>query len=589
MNEIQTFKNKSMYDALIQGAKAVIEKKDTLNQLNVFPVQDNDTGNNLSALMKAIIEKTKLGNTIDETLESLADAALIGSRGNSGLIFSQFLYGLNKSNKSTFYSDFIMRIESGVLHAYNAINEPVEGTMVTMMRKLSETLKSSEQEINNLDTYVDFIIKELKQALLQTKSELEILKQFDVVDAGALGFTLFVEGFLKSITNKIENIEETEFKSIEQPIVVLHDISNITYRYCTELLVQTKTDKKIFKELLNDLGDSLVIGETNRLKRIHLHTNNPEIVIEKIIKYGQILETKVDDMVKQYQAINNSSNEICILTDSIADLPKSYIDNNQIHVYPIGINFDDVVYYDKLTINNNQLFNYIKSNEKYPTSFTPSIKAIDAQIGFLLKHYKKLIILTVSSKMSGINNLFAKAIAGYQDQDILLVDTKQNSVSKGLIVYTVSKMIEEGKTFDEIKLSIDNLIKKTEILVHVDTLDNMVRSGRIKKNLGRLGKILRLKPIISINEEGEGIVLSKTIGQKRNLKKIVNMISQINETSGIENYAIVHVSNIKMAEKLKIEIIKRTGKLPVYVGEISSIIAMNSGINSIAVGLIRKD
>ena len=117
----------------------------------------------------------------------------------------------------------------------------------------------------------------------------------------------------------------------------------------------------------------------------------------------------------------------------------------------------------------------------------------------------------------------------------------------------------------------------------------MVRSGRIKKSLGTLGKLLKLKPIVSINDAGEGVVLSKTIGQKRNINKLVNMVDRIHKTSGIENYAIVHVSNLKLAEKIKTQIIKKIGKAPVYVGEISSIIAMNSGLNSIAIGLIRKD
>nr|WIF89318.1 DegV family protein [Acholeplasma laidlawii] len=342
---------------------------------------------------------------------------------------------------------------------------------------------------------------------------------------------------------------------------------DITYRYCTEVLLQTTTDKHTLKELLDQLGDSLVIGETKRLKRVHLHTNHPEIIVEKLSLLGQILESKVDDMRKQYQATQARDNEICILTDSIADLPKIFVDSHPIHVYPIGINFNDIVYYDKLTINNHQLFHYISKHEKFPTSFTPSIKEIDAQINFLLKHYKKLIILTVSSKMSGIHNLFTKALEGYKDKDVLLIDTKQNSVSEGLIVYEVAKMMEQKMPFEDIKLKVNKLVKNTKILVHVDTLDNMVQSGRIKKSLGTLGKLLKLKPIVSINDAGEGVVLSKTIGQKRNINKLVNMVDRIHKTSGIENYAIVHVSNLKLAEKIKTQIIKKIGKAPVYVGK----------------------
>ena len=132
-------------------------------------------------------------------------------------------------------------------------------------------------------------------------SELEVLKTFGVVDAGALGFTLFVEGFLQSITNRVTKDVIEPSISFEEPETIEHDHMDITSRYCTDIL-QTTTDKHTLKELLDQLGDSLVIGETKRLKRVHLHTNHPEIIVEKLSLLGQILESKVDDMRKQYQA-----------------------------------------------------------------------------------------------------------------------------------------------------------------------------------------------------------------------------------------------------------------------------------------------
>ena len=581
--------NKIMYQALLHGARSVIKQKHILNELNVFPVQDKDTGNNLSALMQAIIQQAKIGQTIDETLESIADAALMGSRGNSGLIFSQFLYGFTKTYAGDHaYSDFIRRVESGVKYAYGSVNNPVEGTMITLMRKWGELLKTEQFNHDSFEAYLLDVNAKLKIALETTKDELEILKKHDVVDAGALGFTLFVEGFVESLFNKLPNTQiiDVEIKhDLEQ--IHVHD-ETINYRYCTEVLLQTSITKQELTNKLKAYGDSLVVGESTRLKRVHIHTNNPETIIEAMRPLGQILETKVDDMKKQYEAINEKQYDTCILTDSIADLPKSFIDSNPIHVFPIGLNLDDVVYFDKLTITNKQLFEYIKHAGQYPSSFTPSIKAIDAQISFLSKHYKHIIIATVSSKMSGIHNLFNKVIETYKQTDILLIDTKQNSVSEGLIIHELSTWITLGKTFKEIKVAYAALLKRTQILVHVDTLDNMVRSGRIKKSLGLVGKLLHLKPVVSIDTSGEGIVLAKSIGQNNNFKKILKIVQQTHKHYGIHKYAIVHVSNLKLAEKLKTEIIKSTGVAPEYVGGLSSIIAMNSGIGSVAVGIIRK-
>lgn len=581
--------NKKIYDALILGAHNVMNQKELLNSINVFPIQDNDTGNNLSAMMQSIIYKAKLGQTIDETLNSVAEAALSGSRGNSGLIFSQYLYGLTKTfSTGDNTKNYQLRFQSAVQYAYDAISNPVEGTMITLMKRLSQLL-SEQMDTKRLENSLTHIYENLKTTLDETTNSLEILKKHQVVDAGALGFMLFTEGFMQSILNQKSyelGISQKQVHPLRNHQTLSDHINN---RYCMEVLLKTFESKLHLTTLLNNLGDSLVIGKQDELIRIHIHTNQPDIIIEKVKPLGMILETKVDDMQKQYQAIHDDANDIAILTDSIADLPQSLIDDYPIYVFNVGLQLDDITYYDKQTIKHQKLLDIIKTSNEHPTSFTPSIKNLDERITNLLKYYKKLIIVTVSSKMSSMYQLYTKVISSYPKENILLIDSKQNSVSEGLIVYELARQIKMGKTFEDIAKDYNELIKKTSIFVHVDTLDLMVKSGRIKKSLGWVAKVLRLKPIVSINKEGKGIVLAKNIGQKRNIKKIIHKAKNIHRTSGIDTYAIAHVSNLKQAEQIKLEMIKITGKQPDYMSDVSSIIAMNSGKNSVAVGIIRKE
>jgi len=581
--------NKKIYDALILGAHNVMNQKELLNSINVFPIQDNDTGNNLSAMMQSIIYKAKLGQTIDETLNSVAEAALSGSRGNSGLIFSQYLYGLTKTfSTGDNTKNYQLRFQSAVQYAYDAMSNPVEGTMITLMKRLSQLL-SEQMDTKRLENSLTHIYENLKTTLDETTNSLEILKKHQVVDAGALGFMLFTEGFMQSILNQKSyelGISQKQVHPLRNHQTLSDHINN---RYCMEVLLKTFESKLHLTTLLNNLGDSLVIGKQDELIRIHIHTNQPDIIIEKVKPLGMILETKVDDMQKQYQAIHDDANDIAILTDSIADLPQSLIDDYPIYVFNVGLQLDDITYYDKQTIKHQKLLDIIKTSNEHPTSFTPSIKNLDERITNLLKYYKKLIIVTVSSKMSSMYQLYTKVISSYPKENILLIDSKQNSVSEGLIVYELARQIKMGKTFEDIAKDYNELIKKTSIFVHVDTLDLMVKSGRIKKSLGWVAKVLRLKPIVSINKEGKGIVLAKNIGQKSNIKKIIHKAKNIHRTSGIDTYAIAHVSNLKQAEQIKLEMIKITGKQPDYMSDVSSIIAMNSGKNSVAVGIIRKE
>ncbi|WP_025724984.1 DegV family protein [Acholeplasma granularum] len=583
--------NEQLYQAIITAAKSVIKHKETLNELNVFPVRDKDTGSNLSALMSSIIELTKKGNSISETLESVSEAALLGSRGNSGLIFSQFLYGftLLEDDKKSNDIKLIERVKSGVSYAYEALENPLEGTMITLMRQWLEYLLIEKENHDSIKAYLLATSQKLKIALEETKNTLDILKKHNVVDAGALGFTLFVEGFIEGLIGE-NKIVAQEFK-VDLPTLSFKEehIHNDNTRYCTEVLLQTTISKDVLTKIISNLGDSVVVGESKRLKRIHIHTNHPEKVLYELSSLGQILESKVDDMLRQQQIQLKPKYKIAIVTDSIADIPKEIIDHYQIHVYPVGINIDDVIFYDKLTIHNEQFFKYILNSKTYPKSFAPNPKSVEVLLATLAKHYKHILVLTVSGKMSGTYNIFNKIANSFLDTQIKVIDTKQNSVSQGLLVMKIAELIDSGMDFNQIEKKAIELTNKTKILVHVETLDLMVRSGRIKKSLGKIGKILHLKPIVSIDSEGNGIVLSKSIGQKNNINKIVKYIKKIHQSHGIEKYALVHLDNLKLAEKIKTKVIDITGFKPEYMSDISTIIAMNSGKGSVGIAYIRKD
>ncbi len=580
-----------LYNAFMIGAKAVINEKNQLNEINVFPVKDGDTGSNLSSMMTSIIQKSKIGSNLKETLDSISNAALLGSRGNSGLIFSQFFYGFTKEFNEEYMDQnrLIMQMKQGFLSAYESIEVPVEGTIITLMRKWFEFLKREKDNHNTLYEHLITSNNLLQEQLFVTMSELEVLKTYNVVDAGAKGFSLFIDGFVKGIVDENLKLEITENDYETFELAHDHIDEVITNRFCTEILVESTMHKEDIISEIHNLGDSIVVGESTKYRRIHLHTNTPELVIEKLKKVGKVVETKVDDMKKQSDVVNHRKHDICVVTDSIADLPKSYIEDNQVQIFPVSILLDDVIYYDKLTIKNEQLFNMIKESKEYPKSAAPSLISIQNLFSYLRTYYKKIIVVTVSSKMSATYNVFKKVIDTYKDDRIALIDSKQNSVSEGLVVKAVVEMINQNMSFEEIVKKTEEIKDKTKILVHVDTLDNMVRSGRIKKSLGKLAKVLHLKPVVSIDETGEGVVLSKSIGLKNNLNKIIKMVKKAHEKYEIKNYAIVHVNNMKLAEYLKIKIIEITGFMPDYITDISTVIAMNSGMGSVAIGYTRKD
>src|SRR5690606_8682964 len=203
------------------------------------------------------------------------------------------------------------------------------------------------------------------------------------------------------------------------------------------------------------------------------------------------------------------------------------------------------------------------------------------------KHFKQILVVTVSSKMSSTYNVFKNAITNLKTEDIKLIDSKQNSVGEGLVTLHAAKMISEGYSFIDVYESTQEAVKSANILVSVKTLDNMVRSGRVSKGLGLIAKVLNLKPIVSIDETGEGIVLGKALGRKHSFNKILKHMKMVHKKEGIKSYALSYVDNLQEAEKFKASLIRVLGFIPEYVTESSAVIAMNAVKDAVAVGYIK--
>lgn len=562
-----------LYHAFISGAQRIINEKQKLNKINVFPVPDGDTGSNMSYMMQQIINEAQPAESIAQTMESIANAAIVGSRGNSGIIFAEYLNGLFevlKDKVSAKLEDFHQAVKNGINKAYQAILNPVEGTILTVLRK-SFDVDIADGDFRN---YFRTILRKAKIALEETTNELEVLKRNKVVDAGALGLTAFLEG----INHYLETGEAVIYTAAndEDTEEFFHEM-NVTERYCTEALLHNVTcTSQELRSRLQDYGDSLIVSGRQEKMRLHIHTNQPELVFMKLRQYGQIVDQKVDDMIRQQQALEEGHPRIAVVTDSIADIPLEINDRYHIHVVPINLMIDGVSYLDKVTVTTETFYQMLNQSKSFSSS-QPDKKTIETQMSFFEKHYDQVIVLTVASKLSGTYNAWVQATKN--NPKFMIVDTKQNSGAQGLVVYEVAKLIHEGKSFAEVQALIPDIIEKTRIYVSVKTLKYMVRQGRVSKVTGIAAKIMNLKPVISLGKEGEGIIKCKAFSLKGNVKQILRLM----QASEVEHYIIVHALAEPRAKKLSEKIEKITHKKPLYMTAISPVVAMNAGIGAVAV------
>ena len=589
--------SEDIYNAFLHGADQVIENIELLNKINVFPIQDGDTGNNLASLMKTIIDESKQGETVKRTLQSFSNAAIHGARGNSGIIFAQYLNGLSAEmldHDEINYEDYASASQKAVRYAYDSIEIPVEGTILTVMSEWGEALIDQNNALLSIKELMGKAINRVDQALTQTQYQLMELKRAKVVDAGAKGFTLFVQGISDYLSsdNKTELKLKPRTKIHIENIEVEHDIDAlITHRYCTEALVEgNKIDHHKIKESLRDFGDSLVVAGNEELMRIHIHTNKPDEVFAILYNEGRIAYQKVDDMKKQQDIVLNRKYKIALLSDSIADIPQELIDDEQIHIINLNILVGQTSFLDKLTITPARILEYSKYSDTLPSSSQPDEKQIENVLSYIENYYDSLIVLTVSKALSGTFNTISRVVGKLDNADfkVSVINSKQNSGAQGLLLAKAARLIHGGKTHDEVVEEIEKTIPKSKILVLVKNLDNMIKSGRLSTTMGKIGKTIGMIPIVTLDEEGDGGLGGIAFTEKGSLQVLKRHMKKVMKHHEIEAYNIVHINNLKEAKELEVIFTDFIGRKPDYLVESSSIVAVGAGDQSLALSYILK-
>ena len=300
--------------AFIAGAYNLERNKDYINELNVFPVPDGDTGSNMSlTIMAAAREVSALENpSMDELSKKISSGSLRGARGNSGVILSQLLRGFCKEIKgkkqitvSVLADGFVRAVET----AYKAVMKPKEGTILTVAKGVAEKAVELSEMDMDFETLGQEILDHGNEVLKQTPELLPVLKEAGVVDSGGQGLMEFLTGAYNGLTGKAEISEPVTTGGAAKAQTMSSeeiDTSHIKYGYCTEFIIMLEKEYNAeieakFKEFLTSIGDSLVVVSDDEIVKVHVHTNHPGLAFEKGLEYGSLTSMKVDNMREEHK------------------------------------------------------------------------------------------------------------------------------------------------------------------------------------------------------------------------------------------------------------------------------------------------
>ncbi|MGO5115613.1 DAK2 domain-containing protein [Candidatus Avoscillospira sp. LCP25S3_F1] len=305
----QTMDGAAFRRMMISAAASIEIHKQQINELNVFPVPDGDTGTNMSLTINtACGDLRKLEDpTLTKAADATASALLRGARGNSGVILSLLFRGFAKALKGKEEgdgTDFAAALNAGVEAAYKAVMKPAEGTILTVSRVAGTVAALEAQSNRNMEHVLTCTIAAAKDALAETLHQNPVLEKAGVVDAGGMGFVVILEGMLSSLqgVDVVAPTESTPDMGQEQANFSDFSTEDITFGYCTEFIISRENDKDpaALREFLSQMGDSLVLVDDDEIIKVHVHTNNPGTAIEEALTYGSLVTVKIENMRLQH-------------------------------------------------------------------------------------------------------------------------------------------------------------------------------------------------------------------------------------------------------------------------------------------------
>lgn len=541
--------------AVVSGCREIIKHEHELNRINVFPIPDKDTGINLKQTLMPIVNAPPLHRRkISHVSREIANIAVQSAMGYSGIIFAEILLGLAEGLRSfdkIRTHDLGKITDSAVEGAYQSLEQPVEGTILTVLRKWSE-------EVNRLCTRTEDFVVLLKTAnqiafseLQNTPNLLDVLKKNKVVDAGGKAWVLFLGGILKSI----EKGNLRAFPSLKRSTVEMNSAKKQTAPFCAECCMKTdRLDRHNLIKKLNEIGHDLIFYGSSRFAKIHINTHDPESLFSQLSPFGKLSAKKVYEFTEDSKC--KVGNAICLLSDSTCDLSDDMVENNAIYFIPIKVHANEKTYTDRWDIIPEEFYQIMDSSKVLAKTSQPSMLDFSRVYSHLLVHYPSIISVQLSKGLSGTYQTAVQASQEFPSNSITVLDGKSISVGLGLILLEGIKALNQGKGLEELLNHIRRAIDSTQIYIGLPTLKYLVKGGRIPKTKGLIANILNINPVLSLSPQGKLEPVAKARGKKRLEQKVLDLVMQrIQQRAAGYSTAIAHTNAAdignRLAQKIK--------------------------------------
>ena len=502
---------------LLAGCSRLADERAWLDRINVFPVPDGDTGTNLALTVATVGERVRASATrhAGELLSLAAEAALDGARGNSGAIFAQYLQGLVEALSGCARvrpAQLALALASAERNARSALQDPVDGTVLTVMRDMAEAVAPGRLPADA--DFADFhaaLLAQARDSAAATRFTLASVRSAGVEDAGARAMVILLEGMADALMPGVATpaggtpADDSEAVGTDHAAdLAARHAGPPEHRFCTECLVTgASVDRDALRASLAEVGSSVVVVGSPRKVRLHVHVNHPGEAFAIARRYGSVSAEKADDMRRQEIALRLDGRRVAVVTDSGADLPEEIWDDLGIHMVPLRVNFGDASHLDKVGLTAEGFWAELASSKVHPKTSQPPVSDFSRAFELLSSHFEQVVSIHLTGRLSGTCQA-ATAAAGRTSRSgqLTVIDSRNLSVGLGLIVLCAAEKARTGATGPEVLAAIENAIARTRTYGAIPDLDFAVRGGRIPQRWQWVARRLPLGFLMATDVQG---------------------------------------------------------------------------------------
>jgi hypothetical protein len=571
------------------AADWVAAGREEINRINVFPVPDGDTGTNFSLTLRAVADALRaLGDApLSETARTMSRAAILGARGNSGMMLAHFMLGFTEALGDRLVArapDIASAIRQGAERLYESLDDPREGTILTVARDAAIAAEPVAGESSDVVEFMKRLLEEGELALARTPELMAVLKEAGVVDAGGKGFVRMLEGVVRYIHGDpiLAGLQLDELEREQLTPAATMDVSaERDFQYCTEVLVrgQALPPANEVRAAMHAFGGSTVVAVMGDILKIHVHTDTPEAVFSYAERWGRVDTTKAEDMRLQHRRLSHTKRRsVAIVTDSSADLPDSVLDQHGIALVPLQVMFGSSTFRDRVELKPEEFYRRLRRSSELPTTSQPTPAAFIQAFRDARAEADAVVAVLLGSNLSGT---FASAQAAIRTggvTDVHLVDTRLASLGVGLLALRGAELAALGWPAERIAAELTRLRDQSGMLLTVDQYDNLLRSGRISRGKAWLAGMLDVKPIMSFDGEGRVVPVERVRGRENLEARALALLEErLTPRPRAVRFGVAHADAPEAAERLRSALVERYQPQDCFVALATGVLGTHVG------------